>query len=67
MASNRLARIIKLEERRSRGCDACRRWTGVALVDDDGCVSRPECCPGCGRCLPVREWVHLVGIPLDAV
>ena len=60
-------RLAKLEAAVPKGCDVCRHWWEVALVDDDGNTQRPEQCPGCGRLVPVRTWVHIVGIPVDLV
>ncbi len=60
-------RLVKLKAALPTGCDICRRWWEVAIVDDDGNTQRPERCPECGRLVPVRTWVHIVGVPLDAL
>lgn len=60
-------RITALEVQRSTGCQTCIVWSPLVLVDDDGQMSRRECCPDCGRLVPITHEVHLVGIPLDIV
>lgn len=60
-------RLEKLEALAPKGCAACRDWWDTVLVDADGDTQRPERCPGCGRLVPIRTTVHVVGIPLDAV
>jgi hypothetical protein len=60
-------RLVTLEAARVGGCPTCRTWSGMVLRDDDGNRSRPECCPECGRLVPIWHELHLVGIPLDCV
>lgn len=60
-------RLAALEARTPVGCPICRRWDGLVLADDAGTHSRPERCPGCGRLVPVRCVVVVVGVPLEAV
>lgn len=60
-------RLLRLEAIAPMGCATCRGWCGTVLVDDDDTRSRPERCPGCGRLVPIRCAVHLVGVPLDAL
>jgi len=62
-----LVRIVRLEARIPRGCDRCRTWSPVLLMDDAGAVGRPEACPACGRVVPIIARVRIVGVPLDAV
>ncbi len=58
-------RLAKLAARASVGCAGCRRWSGTVLVDDAGTEPRPERCPGCGRGVPIRTAVHVIGVSLD--
>ncbi len=60
-------RLEKLEARMPKGCAACRSWCGTILVGDAGDPSRPERCPGCGRLVPFRVSLHIIGIDLDRV
>ena len=60
-------RLATLEARAPVGCAACRGWGGLVLGDDEGTRSRPERCPGCGRRVPIRSLVVLVGAPLEAI
>ncbi len=60
-------RLAKLEARVPVGCGVCRTWCHVVLRDDDGNRDRPERCPGCGRVVPIRLLLHIVGVPLDAL
>jgi hypothetical protein len=60
-------RLAKLEARLPKGCAACRDWWHTVLIDDFGAARRPERCPGCGRLVPIRTVVHLVGVHLDRV
>ncbi len=60
-------RLIKLEVTLPKGCSICRDWWDTVLVDDDGTSQRPERCPQCGRLVPIRTLVHLVGVRLDLV
>ena len=60
-------RLSMLEARAPAGCATCRAWCGVVLGDDAGNRSRPERCPGCGRCVPIRSVVVIVGVPLEAI
>ena len=59
------SRLAKLGAAVPKGCGVCRPWWEVAIVDDWDTTQRPERCPGCGRLVPVRTWVHVVGVPLD--
>ena len=60
-------RLARLESVMPKGCDACRTWWDTVLVDDFADTQRPERCPQCGRMVPVRITIHLVGIPLERV
>ena len=60
-------RLAALEARAPAGCATCRRWDGLVLADDRGNRSRPERCPACGRLVPIRVAVHLVGVPLSVL
>ena len=60
-------RLAKLEAAIPKGCQECRLWWDTVLVDDFGATVRPERCPGCGRLVPIRTVVHLVGVHLDRV
>ena len=60
-------RLATLEARTPVGCASCRGWGGLVLGDDAGTRSRPERCPACGRLVPVRSLVVLVGVPLGAI
>ncbi len=60
-------RLAKLETAMPRGCHACRDWCEVVLVDDFGATQRPERCAGCGRLVPIRTLVRLVGVRLDLI
>jgi hypothetical protein len=51
--------------RRIAGCETCRAYAGIVLMDDDGRLSRPETCPDCGRSVPIVRFLHIVGVPLD--
>ena len=61
-------RLVKLEPRLlpPPGCGECRGWTGVLLVGDDG-PHRPGTCPGCGRAVPVKTVVRVVGVRIADV
>ena len=61
------ARLARLEARAPIGCATCALWDGLVLGDDAGTRSRPERCPACGRVVPVRHLLVLVGVPLAAV
>lgn len=43
------------------GCATCRRGTDIVLVGEDG-PHRPERFPACGRAVPARTAVRLVGV-----
>ncbi len=58
-------RLTKLEAALPKGCSICRDWWETILVDDFGATQRPERCPGCGRLVPIRTTVHIVGVALD--
>ncbi len=60
-------RLETLEARIPKGCAVCRTWHDLAFVDDEGRTHRPERCPGCGRLVPFRVSLHIVGIDLDHV
>ena len=64
-------RLGKLQEqahvKATAGCDTCRHWAGIVLMDDDGNLSRPETCPDCGRDVPIFRILHIVGVPLDVL
>ncbi len=60
-------RLARLESVMPKGCPACHNWWEVVLLDDFGVAQRPERCPGCGRLVPIRTTVHIVGVPLDLV
>jgi hypothetical protein len=64
-------RIGKLQEQARMqapaGCDTCRSWAGIVLMDDVGNLSRPDTCPGCGRAVPIFRILHIVGVPLDVL
>ena len=60
-------RLVKLESAVPTGCHRYRHWCHVVLVDDAGTVQRPERCPRCGRLVPIRTLVRLVGVRLDLV
>jgi len=59
-------RLTQLEQRQPVGCATCRWWDGtvVAHVDEAGQEhgrSHPDVCAVCGRHVPVRCRVELVG------
>ncbi len=59
-------RLAQLEARQPVGCLSCRRWDGTVLVhvDEEGQEhwrNRPDGCPRCGRVVPVRCQVEIVG------
>ena len=59
-------RLAQLEARQPVGCPTCRGWDGTVVVHVDEAGqehgrSRPDACPGCGRVVPVRCRVELVG------
>lgn len=60
-------RLDRLQRRLGPGtCPECRGWAAsVAVCDDRGRCSRPEVCPGCGRSVPLRRVVVIVGVDLD--
>lgn len=60
-------RLEKLEAVVPKGCGECRGWCGTVLVGDAGATQRLERCPSCGRLVPIRTLIHIVGVPLDAV
>jgi hypothetical protein len=47
------------------GCETCQMWGPVVFGDEEGRVSRPECCPGCGRLVPIKLLRVYIGVPLD--
>ena len=47
------------------GCAVCRTWDGSVVGDESDKRSRPEVCPACGRVVPVRRLVMVVGLDLD--
>lgn len=62
-------RLDRLQRRLgSQPCRDCRGWeASIAVCDDRGRCTRPECCPGCGRTVPIRRAAVLRGIDLDRV
>ncbi len=63
-------RLVELEARQPVGCPACRGWAGTVVVHVDEAGheywrSRSDACSACGRVVPVRCRVELVG-PWDA-
>ncbi len=60
-------RLTRLEATVPMGCVRCRHWGEVVLLDDAGNSQRPERCPTCGRLVPIRTTVHIVGVALDLV
>lgn len=49
------------------GCPTCRRWNGHVLgyvdpVTNEVTLDRDECCPWCGRLVPILHEIHLVGL-----
>ncbi len=59
-------RLALLEMRQPVGCATCRWWDGTVVVhvDEEGGEhrrSRPDLCAMCGRVVPVRCRVNLVG------
>jgi len=60
-------RLARLEAAIPTGCGACGAWWDTVLSDDFGATQRPDRCPACGRLVPIRTMIHIVGIPLDAV
>lgn len=65
--SNHAARLARLEDVAPRGCALCRTWSPIVLADDDGRDDRPERCPCCGRVVPIRQRVVIVGVPLETL
>ncbi len=61
-------RLARLEPRLlpPPGCGACRGWTGVVLVGEDG-PHRRERCPGCGRAVPAKTVVRVVGVEIGRI
>lgn len=61
-------RLGKLEPRLlpPPGCGTCRGWTGVLLVGDDG-PHRPDQCEGCGRAVPTKVTVRVIGVEIARV
>ena len=60
-------RLRRLEALMPVVCGTCRTWGGVVFEIGDRGPERPERCPGCGRLVPIRTVVHLVGVHLDRV
>jgi hypothetical protein len=56
-------RLVILERLVPVGCPICRLWMGTVLGDEDGTRSRPERCPDCGRVVPIRHVIVIVGVP----
>jgi hypothetical protein len=48
----------------STGCVACAGWSEIALGEDDGRPTRPVTCPDCGRAVPIRTLVCIIGVPV---
>ena len=61
-------RLDRLEALVPKGCDVCRSW-GPCVYEDypSGARTRPEDCPACGRHVPVRVVVRLIGVRADDV
>ena len=60
-------RLAQLEARQPVGWPSCRQWSGtvVAYVDEAGQEyrrSRPDGCGECGRVVPVRCLVQIIGL-----
>lgn len=53
---------LRLVWRAPEGCDVCKPWWWTVLGNDDGTRSRPECCPDCGRCVPITNVVVAAGV-----
>ena len=64
-ASKRLAKLDQVFS--SRGCHLCRGWSAIVLCDENDQSARPERCPDCGRVVPIRTRVCIVGIPLETI
>jgi hypothetical protein len=60
-------RLNALERLVPVGCPTCRSWMEIVLGDDDGHRSRTERCPECGRLVPIKQTIVIVGVPIDAV
>ena len=60
-------RLTRLEAQLAPpACPECRSWdVSFAVGDDHGYWSRSETCPSCGRVVPRRHVVVIVGIDLD--
>ncbi len=59
-------RLAQLEARQPAGCATCRGWDGTVLVHVDEAGhehwrSRPDGCAECGRVVPLRCRVELIG------
>jgi hypothetical protein len=68
MSGNIDRRLEKLEViLRPIGCDFCRGFIGVNVVDTFGNSLQPEDCPRCGRHIPVLQTVELTGIRLEDI
>jgi hypothetical protein len=66
------ARVSKRLERLDRafigrGCECCHDWSEIVLCDDQGQSARHERCPHCGRVVPIRASICIVGIPLETL
>jgi hypothetical protein len=60
-----IALQVNADLRMADGCDICRHYPGIVLMDDAGTLSRPETCPDCGREVPIFRILHIVGVPLE--
>jgi hypothetical protein len=60
-------RLVVLERLVPVGCPTCRFWSEIVLGDDTGARSRPERCPECGRFVPIKQTIIILGVPIDAV
>lgn len=64
---DRRLKRLRLAWRAPEGCPTCRPWWDVVLGNDDGERSRPECCPDCGRRVPIRSAVVVAGVDFNAI
>jgi len=49
------------------GCPVCQSWGGTVLADAAGRRSRPDACPDCGRRVPARQTLLIVGVDLAGI
>jgi hypothetical protein len=62
-------RIVKLEGYFVPQCPVYRGWREgfTVCVDEYGHATRSEQCPACGRIVPIRHTLTLVGVNLEDV